>query len=149
MINIQDIMDSTITEVRSHPLEEAFDITPCTTEYEVVELIVPEASQPAEYDDKDMEIERKYEEVYASAMGQYSTLADETEKVEGKYKARVGEVSATMLTIALNAAREKAQLKMHKDKLKPATTGPQTVNNNLIVADRNEILRALAGTRSE
>ena len=77
-------------------------------------------------------------------MGNVATIADEMERVEGKYKARIGEVTATMLNVALGAVREKTALKMHKDKLTPIPgAGPQTVNNNLVVADRNEILQML------
>lgn len=127
-----------------HPLEGVFDITPCTTvvEYKEVE---PSAVVPMPtYDVKDDEIEGKLEEIYAVAMGSVETIGDEMERVEGKYKARIGEVTATMLNVALGAVREKAALKMHKDKLQPVTGGgPQTVNNNLVIADRNEILQML------
>ena len=128
----------------AHPLEDVLDITPCTTvvEYKEVEpsAVVPMPS----YDAKDDEIEGKLEEIYAVAMGNVATIADEMERVEGKYKARIGEVTATMLNVALGAVREKTALKMHKDKLTPIPgAGPQTVNNNLVVADRNEILQML------
>ena len=68
------------------------------------------------------------------------------EKVEGKYKARVGEVTATMLNVALGTVREKRMMKEHKDKLSP-NKHQGTINNTLIVgdsvmADRNELLRA-------
>ncbi len=127
-----------------HPMEDILDITPCTTvvEYKEVEPSVV-VSMPT-YDVKDDEIEGKLEEIYAVAMGNVETIGDEMERVEGKYKARIGEVTATMLNVALGAVREKAALKMHKDKLQPVTGGgPQTVNNNLVVADRNEILQML------
>ena len=128
-----------------HPMEDILDITPCTTivEYKEVEPS-PVVPMPT-YDAKDDEIEGKLEEIYTVAMGSVETIGDEMERVEGKYKARIGEVTATMLNVALGAVREKAALKMHKDKLLPVTPGggPQTVNNNLVVADRNEILQML------
>lgn len=128
-----------------HPMEDILDITPCTTivEYKEVEPS-PVVPMPT-YDVKDDEIEGKLEEIYAVAMGNVETIGDEMERVEGKYKARIGEVTATMLNVALGAVREKAALKMHKDKLLPVTPGGghQTVNNNLVVADRNEILQML------
>lgn len=128
----------------AHPLEEVLDIEPGTTLVEYQEVVPLEAVVMPNYDDKDVEIESRLEEIYSVAMGQVSVIGDEIERVEGKYKARMGEVSATMLNVALGAVREKSALKMHKDKLTPTQgSGPQTVNNNLIVADRNEILRAL------
>lgn len=127
-----------------HPLEELFDITPGTTVVEYTEALPAEIVQLPNYDAKDNEIEVKYEEIYTVAMENVETLGDEMQRVEGKYKARMGEVTATMLNVALGAVREKAQLKMHKDKLSP-TSGPQTVNNtlNVVTADRNELIKIL------
>lgn len=134
------------TDYTEHPMEEILDLEPCTTLTEYVEVVPDVPVYHVAYDDKDDEIERKIEEVYSAAMNSANVLADEIEQVEGKYKARMGEVSATMLNVALGAIREKRQLKEHKDK---STTiprnGAKTVNNNLVVADRNEILRMLQG----
>lgn len=127
-----------------HPMENILDITPCTTVVEYKEVEPAEVVPMPSYDAKDDEIEGKLEEIYTVAMGNVATIADEMERVEGKYKARIGEVTATMLNVALGAVREKTALKMHKDKLTPIPgAGPQTVNNNLVVADRNEILQML------
>jgi hypothetical protein len=128
-----------------HPLEDVFDIESGTTIVEYKEVVPDQVVPMVNYDKKDDEIEGKLEEIYAIAIGQVGAIADEMERVEGKYKARMGEVTATMLNVALGAVREKSMLKMHKDKLSPVTgQGPQTVHNNLnIVADRNELLRML------
>lgn len=135
-----------------HPLEEEFDIEPYTTPVEVTVVDVPEVEESAGYDDKDNNIEQKIEEVYAVAMGNVTAISDEMDRVEGKYKARVGEVAATMLNVALGAIREQRALKEHKDKLgvtaKNAGT-PNTLNQNLIVADRNDILRTLMGQKKD
>lgn len=133
-----------------HPMEDILDITPCTTVVEYKEVEPAPVVQMPTYDAKDDEIEGKLEEIYAVAMGNVATIADEMERVEGKYKARIGEVTATMLNVALGAVREKTALKMHKDKQTPVTPGgaAQTVNNNLVVADRNEILQMLLKRQS-
>jgi hypothetical protein len=132
-------------KIVEHPLEDVLDITPCTTVVEYTETVPAVAVPMANYDAKDDEIEEKLEEIYTIAMDQVQTLGDEIERVEGKYKARMGEVSATMLNVALGAVREKSALKMHKDKLTPVagSTGARTVNNtlNVVTADRNELLR--------
>lgn len=129
-----------------HPLEDVFDIEAETTVVEYKEAIPAEVVQMPTYDEKDVEIEDKLEEVYTLAMGNAAAIGDEMERIEGKYKARVGEVTATMLNVALGAIREKRELKMHKDKMGPtgAATGNHTTNNNLIVADRNDLIKALA-----
>lgn len=136
------------TKVVDHPLEEVFDIESGTTVVEYNEVTPMELLQPPQYDAKDMEIEGQLEEVYATAMTQVTAIADEMDRVEGRHKARMGEVTATMLNVALSAVREKNVMKMHKDKNMTAAAAagtPHTLNQNLIVANREEILRALAG----
>jgi len=135
------------TKLVEHPMENVLDIEPGTTVVEYTEVLPAVIVKMPEYDKKDDEIETKLEEVYITAMGNVATVADALETAEGKYKARIGEVTAAMLTVALGAVREKRELKMHKDKITlDAVEGatPRTVNNNLVVADRNEILRILA-----
>jgi hypothetical protein len=129
-----------------HPLEDVLDIDPGTTMVEYREVVPAEIVVMPTYDQKDNEIEGKLEEIYSTAMGQVTAIGDEMERVEGRFKARIGEVTATMLNVALGAVREKSMLKQHKDKLTPAQQAantPHTVNNNLIVADRNELLRLM------
>jgi hypothetical protein len=131
----------------AHPLEEAFDIEEGTTLIEYTEVIPEKLVEVPSYDSKDDEIEQKLEEVYISAMGTVATVADALETAESKHKARIGEVTAAMLMVALGAIREKRELKKHKDvHVGKASVGnmPHTVNNNLIVTDRNEILRLIA-----
>lgn len=137
----------TKTKAIEHPMEEVLDLEPGTTIVEYKEILPAIPVKMPDYDAKDDEIETKLEEVYSSAMGNVATISDEMERVEGKYKARVGEVTAAMLNVALGAVREKSLLKQHKDKIAVdvASAGtPRTLNQNLIVADRNEILRILA-----
>lgn len=128
--------------LRSHPMEEVLDIEPETTLATKIERetdLVP----AVEFDEKDSEIEEQMQEVYDSAMGAFEQQMEEAELVEGKYKARNGEVAVQFLNAALNAVKEKSGLKQHKDKLAVAKgkLGPNKVENNIIVADRNDILR--------
>ena len=141
---------TTKEKVIEHPMEGVLDILPGTTVVEYKEVTPAVVVQAPSYDEKDNEIEEKLEEIYSVAMGNVSIIADEMDRVEGKYKARVGEVTATMLNVALGAVREKAQLKMHKDKQPiPGSVGSHTVNNNLVVADRNEIIRMLRDQKQQ
>jgi hypothetical protein len=129
----------------SHPMEDVLNLEECTTIQEYKEIVPTEVVQPPNYDAKDNQINDKLEEIYAVAMSNVATISDEMDRVEGKYKARVGEVSATMLNVALGAVREQHMIKQHKDKNTPAVGagGPTTVNNLNIMADRNEILQLL------
>ena len=67
-------------------------------------------------------------------------------------KARVGEVAVQFLNTALQAAQNKSLLKQHKDEIAEAknrNSGPKTVNQNLIVADRNDIIKKLLESQQE
>lgn len=133
-------------KIVEHPLETMFDIEPGTTTVEYNEVVPAEIEETVGYDDKDNNIEEKLEEIYSIAMVNATIATDEMERVEGKFKASVGAVSAQMLNVALGATREKSLLKQHKDKLGATARSagtPHTVNQNLIVADRNEILRMM------
>lgn len=125
-----------------HPMEEVLGIEPGTTlmerpKAEPTEIVVTE-----DYDEKDIEIERQLEDVYKAAMIQFEITCEESEKVEGRYKARNGEVAIQALTTALAAVRTKAEVKSSKDKVRTKSS-PKTLNQNLIVADRNELLKVL------
>ncbi len=128
-----------------HPLEDVFDITPASTIVQYQKTVPATIVSQPDYDLKDNEIEEKLEEIYTIAIDQVTAISDEMERVEGRHKARIGEVTATMLNVALGAVREKSILKQHKDKLRPQGSNPQTVNNtlNVVTADRNEILQML------
>jgi hypothetical protein len=126
-----------------HPLEKVFGIEQGTTMLPTVQRTT-ELAVVHTYDEKDKEVEGQFQEVYDAAMGAFETQSQETELVEGKYKARSGEVAVQFLNTALAAAQSKSTLKQHKDKLSTVVNkAPGTVNNNLIVADRNDLLRNL------
>lgn len=135
-----------VTKNIDHPLEEFFDIEKGSTEVEVYER-EGELVDPHAYDEKDREIDAQFQEIYDSAMDGYDTLAEELHKVEGKYKARIGEVSVQHLNAALNAASHKAKLKEHKDKLESKADGAGasrvTNNNTLVIDDRSTLVSEL------
>ena len=138
----------TFEEQTDHPLESILGIEASTTMVEYQEIERKPPVEMVNYDAKDREIEDKLEDIYTAAMSQAVAIGDEMDRVEGRHKARVGEVSATMLNVALSVVREKSALKMHKDKLTSMPGGMSvgaggTVNNNIIVADRNEIMRMM------
>ena len=144
---------STTNEITvEHPMEEVLDIEAGTTvitraEHERQELTVVD-----EYDEKDQELEGQFQEVYDTAMDAFETQATEADLIDPQFRARNQEVAAQFLNTALGAVKEKSALKMHKDKInidaRKATT-PKTLNQNVIVADRNEILKALMQQEDE
>lgn len=146
-------MRTKVVEVLSpHPLEDALDIEPGTTIIPRVEAIPTVLTPSEDYDTKDDEIETQFQEVYDAAMTAFEVTSETVMQIEPKYRARNEEVAVQYLNTALAAAREKSSLKQHKDKItvtKVKAMKPGTVNNNLIVADRNEILKQLMGQGDE
>lgn len=141
-------MSSTTKEKTiAHPMEEIFDIPSGTTVVEYQEPITTELVAHETYDKKDGEIEEQLQEVFDKAMTAFETQSDISDLVEGRYSARNAEAAVQFLNVALTAVKEKSILKQHKDKLeviKEKAKTPGKVENNLIVADRNEILKILA-----
>ena len=136
----------TKTKITDHPLEDFLDIEENTTVVEYTERST-ELVDAESYDEKDKEIEEQLQEVYDLAIDAFEEQVGDSEDVEGKYKARNGEVAAQFLTTALNAAKEKANFKQSKDKIVVATrkiTSPLG-SNSVVIADRNEILKHILG----
>ena len=134
----------------SHPLEKELSIQDQSTVIDVNQTETQLISH-VEYDNKDDEIEQQLQEVYDLALDGYQQQSINASTVEGKYKARVGEVAAQFLNTALGAVREKNLQKKYKDKnvldknkLKALLPVKNVTNNNLVVADRNEILKMLS-----
>jgi hypothetical protein len=126
-----------------HPLEEIFNLPASETQYDSSpkDLVVHDA-----YDEKDSEVEEQFAEVYELALEAFRSQQEAAEYSDPKYGARNMEVAEKFLATALNAAKEKSTLKQHKDKLDVSKqAGPSHVSNNLIVADRNELLKKLLG----
>ena len=129
-----------------HPLEDVFDITPGTTELMVTKTDTTDELKPHEtYDEKDYEIEKKLQNIADAAIDAYDAQVNIVEELDDqKYAARNMEVANALLATALAAIKERAEIKKHKDKLVAATNkAPSTVNQNLIVGSRNEILKKL------
>ncbi len=144
-------MTEKITKTRTieHPLESVLDVERNTTIVEYKESPPGELVVVPEYDTKDIEIEGQLEEIRAKAIDAFDAQQDITETVDGKYASRSGEVAAQFLNTALAAVQAKSNQKQHKDKLVTVEKGSKTTNNlNIITADRNDILRALATAKN-
>lgn len=144
-------MNDEKTRSIEHPLEQVLDLEEGST-------IVPYEGRDTEltiideFDEKDQEIEGQFQEVYDAAMSAFDAQARDAETIEPKFRARNEEVAVQYLNTALAAAKEKATMKQHKDKMyndRKKVPGPKTLNQNLIVADRNEILRHIQGNTDE
>lgn len=133
-----------------HPLENLFGIQPLSTVVSVVESESDLIDHSA-FDDKDKEIEKQFESITNLALDGYDAMVSDIEQIEPKYRARSNEVAIQYLNAAMNAVREKAALKKHKDQLraKPGMKElPTQTTNNVFIGDRNDVMRMLRERRS-
>jgi hypothetical protein len=146
-----------MSEFRSDPLETVFDIEPNTTpRLSPVAVVntsasVPSVVEEAEeqevvYDTKDQSIDAELSNIHNAALELATTLKSQIDYTsDPRALPRLGEVSIQALNTALDAIKQKASIKQHKDKLKgPAV--PATVNhtqNNTLVIDRSELLKQI------
>jgi hypothetical protein len=94
----------------------------------------------------ELKTDHQLETIHTSAMEAFYQQQNMAVQVDPKFSARNSEVAAQFLTIALNATASKAKIKLDRQKqrvMNRTEGGPKTVNNNLIVADRNSLLKEL------
>lgn len=144
-------------EFSSHPMEDVLGIESGTTivEQHSIEIEPIKPSSIVDYDEKDDDIEQRLMDIYDLALNQAAVINDQLEIIEGRYKAGLAENSAQMLNVALGAMKERSMLKRHKDTLQISLdrldlkrTEKNITNNNLVVADRNAIMRMLKDSDS-
>lgn len=113
------------------------------TEGELAEMA--EVPQPPEKDQDDVEIDKKIDTIYDSALDAYNTQTAYTEIIEPRYAARNAEVAAQYLNIALNAAATRARVKgdrKRNSQFVPYAAGAKT--GGVVVASREEIMRLIS-----
>jgi hypothetical protein len=131
-------------------LESVFDVLPGTTVMEREVLQTEMVEDVPSYDEKDNEIDEQFQTVYDLAITAFADQAGVMNNdSDPKYAARGMEVANQFLTTALMAAKEKANLKNHKDKLNQnqGRQGAQVTNNNLIMT-RGELFAMLTNKRN-
>lgn len=153
----------------SHPLEKVFDLDPIAWQSPQVHpvsereraLINPISGEIIERSDKpdynalekeerleDLHIDGQLENIHVAAMEAYTKQTRMMDEVDPRFAARTGEVAAQYLSIALSATNSRVDAKFKRQKVriaKAAAGTPDSVitNNNLIVGDRNDVLKAL------
>ena len=139
-------------ELVNHPMEDVLDIESGSTQRPIAQYEKKDPIVTQDYDTADEDINGNFQEIFDTAMDAYEQQALDIDAIEPKYRARNQEVAVQYLNTALSAAKEKANLKMHKDKMKTKreTAGPKSVTQQgIIVADRNELLKQLMGGEKE
>lgn len=159
-------------EDKAHPLEDVFDMQAGTTPFKFEDtdigqlnerasvLVDPTSGELVErkssemtIDDiekeeriEDLHIDAQLEAVHNAALIAFEQQSRLSQEVDPKFSARNAEVAAQYLNIALNAVNSRVDSKFKRQKIRIAKKEagkPNTVNNNVIVADRNELLRML------
>lgn len=145
------------------PFESLFDLEPGSTEElvpapqtglvdpatgELVELSpdADAATLAKEERLEDIALVKQFEEIQSKAMQAFTQQQMLSQQVEPKFSARNSEVAAQFLNIALAAVKDRSEAKYKRQKMRLATATagtPTSVQNNLIVADRNSLLKDL------
>jgi hypothetical protein len=141
-------------KLTDNPLEGIFDIEPGTTiakvqpiDTQTTEIVSTNDTDTASLiNEEDKAVSSQLATIYGYAIDAFEQQTQMVQEVDPRFAARNAEVAAQYLNIALNSVSERAKIRHSKLKLKVDGGTPNTVNNNLIVADRNEILKMLAGT---
>jgi hypothetical protein len=141
----------------TNPLETVFNLREGQDQYDIErDYEIAEAppqqvalteAPPDVKDEDDVLVEQRIDEVYDAAIGAFNNQMAYTEIIEPRYAARNAEVAANYLNIALAAANSRAKVKTDRKRANQqfvpyAQPGGKTTNN-LIVADRNSILKMM------
>jgi hypothetical protein len=166
MNNLFDDIDST---PEPSPFEALFNIEPGSTEItalapidahkiggglidpstgEILEQTATADSAVIEKEDRleDLKLQAHFDNIHTAAMGAFTQQQMLSQQVDPKFSARNSEVAAQFLSIALQTTAARAEAKNKRQKIRIATAQadtPNTVNNNVIVASRNDVLRHL------
>lgn len=132
----------------THPIEALFDIESGSTE---LQQILPDELSTipdvATYDEKDNDIESQIQNIHDAALIAFQQQMEFAQLGDPRFAAKSMEVANQLLTTGLVALKERAAIKMHKDKLLKDSnkSAKQTniTNNTLVVGGRSEILRKL------
>lgn len=135
-----------------NPLDKLLQIAEYPDQVDQYDIIEVQATQPdpnaptppVEKDEEDVDTDAKIDEVYTVAMQTFTDQMSYIESIDPRYAARTAEVAATYLSLALSAANSKAKIKTDRKRTNTFIPGAQgKTTNNLIVANREEILRMI------
>lgn len=144
VIDDEEFFIENMSEESEYPLDNFFNVNQVD---ETQHVNVPE-TQTITYDEKDNDLDRELSEITMLAKRTFDQQQKVAMTVEPKFRAELLGVANNMLTTALMAISKKVDMKKHKDKLvKPKLTIGNSETTNIIVADRNEILKQMRGDK--
>lgn len=139
------------TKKLTNPLDELFQTAAPTEELaeyqQVTEGELAAMAEPTgapEKDEEDIEIDRKIDEVYTSAIETFQQQMQYAEIVEPRYAARNAEVAANYLNIALSAANSRARVKADRKKTSAFVPYAGRNANGSVVASLDDIMKIIS-----
>lgn len=124
-----------VTETIEHSFEGVLGVPPHTTEI-VKPKVRSELVSHEDYDTKDNEIETDLVDIQDKALELYEQMLEEIDDADQGKKARMAEVAGQLLNTALTVAKQRKDMKQHKDILKQKDkvisnkfSGSKTTNN--------------------
>lgn len=153
-----------MTTAQPHPIEDFLNLEPGSTQKALnnhdfsesasksTALVATELPQPEELEveerAEDLQVDSQLSEIHTAAMQAFYQQAALAQQVDPKFSARNAEVAAQFLTAALNTVNSRVDAKFKRQKIrlerKKLTDGvPNSVQNNLIVTDRNSLMKSL------
>lgn len=100
---------------------------------------------------EDLRIDAQLGEIHSAAMQAFYQQSALAQQVDPKFSARNAEVAAQFLTTALNTVNSRVDAKYKRQKVRIAQSEskvPHQVQNNVIVTDRNSLLKQLFADHS-
>jgi hypothetical protein len=130
-------------------LEKTLDIAPIEEEDEKSLPVEAEEKMPAKW--QNFDLENSVEDVHERAMEAFEEQVNNASIVEPRYAARNMEVAKGFLDTALEAAKVAQKDRVDEAKIAiararfnlPQVAGDLVQNKTVIIADRNEIIKAL------
>ncbi len=133
-------------EFIEHPFEGMFDIEPGTTLVNRPVFDDNGMVNYESYDEKEQEIEAQYQTIYSAAFAAFTDQVMSAQRgTDPGYHGKNLEAAAKFLSTALDAVKEKAELKHKKDKLTTKNVSPTNVTNNNLIMDREDLISMLQG----
>jgi hypothetical protein len=131
----------TAQEYITSPLESFLEIQEGTTVSPVMSTAVivnDEVNSVVNTDQEDVEISDQLTQLYDLAVDAYKSQQEMIMAIDPKFAARNAEVSAQFLEIALGVVNSKI-------KKRGAVSSKSVTNNNLFMANRNDLLKQMLG----
>lgn len=127
----------------NHPLDSFFN----AKKHDMEQLVEQPHAMCEIYDDKDYSLDNELSNLSTLAQKTFEEQKKIAMRVEPKFRAELLGVANNLLAISLQAISKKADIKSKKDAI-VARSKRQTLqignseNTNIIIADRNELLKA-------